>query len=256
MLKKVLEKYCPFLFSSKTYLAFGVEESPNKYPLNKARYVLMASYIHDEYLRRKRPIKVLDIGCHEGMMILYCRKNNSEVEFHGMDIRKERLDKALEKGYNSAILQDIRNRPLPYKDDFFDAAICSHIFEHLERPGEVLEELNRVMKKNGILLVGVPIGFLPAILWRRYITPLHDRTRRPEECSKRFGHMTFFTLPALKKLLKDHGFLTEVARGDFFIRSRKLFLENYKWWCEFNQWYGRLFPGILGHVTVRSRKKA
>ena len=253
MVKKLLEKSCPFLFSNKTYLAYGVEESPNKYPLNKARYVLMASYIHKEYLKKQRPIRVLDVGCHEGMMILYCRKNNTEVEFYGMDILQERLDKALEKGYRSTLLRDIRNRPFPYEDNFFDVAICSHILEHLEHPGEVLEELNRVMKKDGILLVGVPVGLLPFVLWREHITPLHDRRRKPQECLKRFGHVSFFTLPRLKKLLKRHGFITEVARAEFLIRSRRFFLENYKWWFDFNQWCGRLFPGVLGHVTVKSR---
>lgn len=253
MLKRFLEKRCPFLFSKRTYLAFGVEESPNKYPLDKARYVLMASYIHKEYQREKRPLKVLDIGCHEGMMILYCRKNNTEVEFYGMDILKERLDKALGRGYKSALLQDIRNRPFPYKDGFFDVVICSHILEHLKDPGEVLEELSRVMRKGAVLLAGVPVGILPAILWRRHITPLYDKTRKPEDCLKRFGHVSFFTLPGLKKLLKKHGFLTEDARGDYFIRSRRFFLENHKWWFDFNQWYGRIFPGIMGHVTVKSR---
>ncbi|MGB2705486.1 MAG: class I SAM-dependent methyltransferase [Candidatus Omnitrophota bacterium] len=253
MLKKFLERHCPFLFSQRTYLAFGVEESPNKYPLDKARYVLMASCIHEEYMRQKKPIKVLDIGCHEGMMILYCRKNNSEVEFYGMDILQERLNKALGRGYKSALIQDIRSRPFPYKDDFFDVVISSHILEHLERPGEVLGELNRVMKKGAVLLVGVPIGILPAILWRRYITPLYDKTRKPQDCLKRFGHVSFFTLARLKKLLKDHGFVTEDARGDYFIRSRRFFLENYKWWFDFNQLYGRIFPGITGHVTVKSR---
>ena len=259
MVKKFLEKRCPFLFSKKTHLAFGVEESPNKYPLDKARYVLMASYIHEEYLKLKRPVRVLDIGCHEGMMILYCKQNKSEVEFYGMDILKERLDKALKRGYKSALLQDIRNRPFPYKDDFFDVVICSHILEHLKRPGRALAELNRVMKQGAALLVGVPIGVLPAILWRRHVTPLYDRTRKPEDCLKRFGHVSFFTLPKLKKLLKDYGFATENARGDYFIRSRRFFLEDHKWWFDFNQWYGRIFPGIMGHVTVkahlRERKK-
>ena len=253
MVKKLLEKACPFMFSKKKYLAFGVEESPNRYPLDKARYLLMASYIHEEYRKLKRPVRVLDIGCHEGMMLLYCKKNNSAVEFYGMDILRERLDKALKRGYKSALLQDIRKRPFPYKEDFFDVVICSHILEHLECPAEVLEDLNRVMKKDAVLLVGVPVGPLPAILWRRHITPLYDKTRKPADCLARFGHVSFFTLRALKALLKQHGFQAERARADYLIRSRRFFLENYKWWFDFNQWCGKLFPGLLGHVTVKSR---
>jgi len=254
-IKHVLEKIFPFLFSNKTYLGHGVEETPTRHPLNKARYLTMASYIHDEYLKNRRPVRVLDIGCSEGMMLLYCRHNNTKTEFYGIDILPERKDKAMERGYQSVLLQDIRECPFEYEEGFFDVVICSHILEHLEHPGEILEKLNRIIKPDGLLLVGVPIGLLAGILWRRHITPILNPVNSKKEALKRFGHVTFFTLPELKKLLKDHGFLTEEAQGDYFIRSRRFFIENYKWWFDFNQWYGKLFPGVLGHVTVKSRRK-
>ena len=250
---KISQKLFPFLFSSKKYLAFGVEESPTQYPLEKARYLTMASYIHEESLKLNRPVTVLDIGCHEGMMLLYCQKNGSKVEFHGMDISQERLSTALKRGYQSVALQDIRNYPFPFPDGFFDVVVCSHILEHLEHPEKVLQELNRIMKKGGLFIVGVPIGLPPGILWRRHIVPLYNPAQRKKVVLRRFGHVSFFTLPGLKKLLQNHGFVTEIARGDYLFRSRKLFLENFKWWFDFNQWYGRVFPGHLGHVTVKSR---
>ncbi|OGW82269.1 MAG: hypothetical protein A3G33_11190 [Omnitrophica bacterium RIFCSPLOWO2_12_FULL_44_17] len=255
MLKKFLEKLFPFLFSSRTYLAYGVEEAPTKYPLDKARYPLMAAFIREEYLKLKRPIKVLDMGCHEGMMLLYTKQNQTDAEFYGMDILEERLNKAMQRGYQSVTRQDIQNFPYPFNNGFFDAVICSHILEHLEYPEKVLQELNRVMKRDGLLIVGVPVGLLPGILWRRYMTPMYNPWKRKKEVLKRFGHIQFFTLPVLKKLLKRYGFVTEEARGDFLIRARKFFLENYKWWYKFNQWYGKIFPGVLGHVTLKARFK-
>jgi|GEM_PF-1446092 len=255
MVKKFMERHLPFLFSNKAYLAYGVENSPTRYPLDKARYVLIASYIADEQARLKRPVRVLDIGCSEGMMILYCNKLLTPTEFYGMDILQERLDKALRRGYKSVLLQDIRKRPLPYKDGFFDVVICSHILEHLLDPGELLGELGRVMKDDALIIVGVPIGLLPGILWRRHITPLYSKRKSVEESLKRFGHVTFFTLPDLKKLLGRRRFVVESARGDYMIRARKFFLENYRWWYRLNQIYGRIFPGLWGHVTVKARFK-
>ena len=69
MIKKILKAIFPFLFSSKTYLAYGVEEAVNLYPLDKARYPLMASFIQQEFLRLKRPLRILDIGCRDGNML-------------------------------------------------------------------------------------------------------------------------------------------------------------------------------------------
>jgi len=254
MLKKLLQKFFPSLFSTTTYLSFGVEESPNKYPLEKARYLRMASYIHEEYLSKKRPLRVFDVGCSEGMMLLYCKKNNSEADFYGIDILEERKNKAIERGYKDVVLEDIRQCDFRrYGDDFFDVVICSHILEHLEHPGDVLEKIKGVMRDKGLLLAGVPIGLLPGMLWAKHITPIFNAKKRREEVLKRFGHVNFFTLLGLRKLLKRHGFVMEEARGDYFIRARKFFLENYRWWFEFNQWYGKLFPGVLGHVTVKAR---
>jgi len=253
LFKKILQKLFPFLFSKTTHLAYGVEESPNKYPLDKARYPLMASYIHEESLKHEAPLRILDIGCRDGNMSLYCNHNGSNVEFHGMDITQKDLEMAIDRGYKSGFQHDIRNHPFPYKDDYFDAVICSHILEHLESPGETLEELNRVMKNESLLIVGVPIGLLPGILWRRHITPLYNARKRKKEALRRFEHVSFFSLTELKKLLKKYGFRTEEARGNYVIRARKFFLEDQKWWYDFNQWWGKVFPGVLGHVTLKAR---
>ncbi len=253
-LKKIVEKIFPFLYSKKTYLAFGVEGSPTKYPLDKARYLRMASYIHEEYLSQKRTIKILDIGCSEGMMLLYAAHNGSKTEFHGIDILEERKQKALARGYRSVLLEDIRECRFDFPDGFFDVVICSHILEHLEDPGRLLDKLRPIVRDTGLLLVGVPVGLLPGVLWRQYVTPILNPINTREESLKRFGHVTFFTLPRLKMLLKKHGFRVDEARGDFLLRARRFFLENYKWWFDFNQLCGKIFPGVLGHVTVRAHK--
>jgi len=255
MFKKILQKLFPFLFSSTTHIAYGVEESPNKYPLDKARYPLMAEYIHEESLKHGRPLRILDIGCRDGNMMLYCEQNKSNVEFHGMDITEKDLETAKRRGYKTGHRHDIRNRPFPYEDNFFDAVICSHILEHLEHPEEVLDELHRIMKKEGMLIVGVPIGLLPGILWRRHITPLYNPRKRKAEALRRFEHVSFFSLPELKRLLAKYGFRTDEARGNYCIRARKFFLEDQKWWYDFNQWWGKVFPGVLGHVTLKTHRE-
>jgi SAM-dependent methyltransferase len=251
--KNTLKKWFPALFSSGTHLAFGVEESPNKYPLDKSRYLNLASYLHEEYLKRGRPLRILDIGCNEGMMLLYCNHNKTPVEFYGVDILEEKKQKSLARGYKAVLLKDIRECDFAEHKGFFDAVICSHILEHLEDPGKFLEAVKPAMAPESLLLVGVPIGLLPGILWRRHITPLYSPRHRKEAALKRFGHVSFFSLPELKKLLKQHGFIPETIRGDYLLRARGFFLEDHKWWFNFNQWWGRIFPGVIGAVTLKTR---
>lgn len=252
--KEALKNIFPGLFSSRTHLAYGVEESPNKYPLDKVRYVMIAEFLHQEYLKRGRPIRVLDIGCSEGMMILYSKKNNTQAEFYGIDILPERKAKAIARGYKDVWLKDIRQCDFGECRGRFDAVICSHILEHLEQPGDLLRKLTSVMSEDTLLIIGTPIGLLPGILWRKYISPLCRPWYNREAVLKRFGHVSFFTLSSLKKLLLTNRFHPEECRGEYLIRARGFFLEDHKWWFDFNQWYGRLFPGVLGYVVVKARR--
>lgn len=246
-------KFLPFLYSHSTYTAFGVEESPTKFPLSKSRFLRIASYIHEEYLKRGRPIRILDIGCNDGTISLYCQRLKTPVEFFGIDILPEKREACLKRGYRSVALEDIRNCPFDYPENFFNIVICSHILEHLEEPAALLKKLNKILQKDGLLLASVPAGPRICILWRQYVTPLYNRLSRHEECRKRFGHVSFFTLADVKKLFSDNAFKTEAICGDYFIRARGFFLENYQWWFDFNQWCGKVIPSLCGQVTLKSR---
>ncbi len=250
--KNFFKKFLPFLYSNTTYLAFGIEEAPTKFPLSKSRYLRMASYIHEEYLRQGRPVKVLDIGCNDGAIIFYCKKS-TPVEFYGIDVLPEKRDLCLKRGYRSVLLEDIRECAFDYPENFFDVVICSHILEHLEEPEALLKTLGKVMRKDSLLLVASPSGPLICMLWRRHVTPLYSQASRKEESLKRFGHVSFFTLSDLKKLLTKSDFKIEEVRGDYFIRARSFFIENYQWWFNFNQWCGKIAPIICGQVTLKNR---
>ncbi len=45
---------------------------------------------------------------------------------------------------------------LPFRETAFDAVICSEMLEHVIDPKSVLEEIQRILKPNGILLISVP----------------------------------------------------------------------------------------------------
>ena len=45
---------------------------------------------------------------------------------------------------------------LTFKDGSFDQAIMSHVIEHFEDPTELINEIKRVLKDNGTLIVAVP----------------------------------------------------------------------------------------------------
>lgn len=44
----------------------------------------------------------------------------------------------------------------PYKDEYFDSALCNQVLEHVFNPDEFLSEVNRVLKPGGKFLLTVP----------------------------------------------------------------------------------------------------
>jgi ubiquinone/menaquinone biosynthesis C-methylase UbiE len=57
---------------------------------------------------------------------------------------------------------------LPFLSEFFDVVIASHIIEHLPDPVAFLEELSRILKSGGLLLLSMPSGFEEARLSKHF----------------------------------------------------------------------------------------
>jgi SAM-dependent methyltransferase len=54
------------------------------------------------------------------------------------------------------VQHDLNSIPYPFADGEFDFILASHVLEHLDRPFVVMQELHRILKKDGILQVKVP----------------------------------------------------------------------------------------------------
>jgi SAM-dependent methyltransferase len=60
------------------------------------------------------------------------------------------------KEVNPDIVWDLNVLPYPFNDDEFDLVYASHVLEHLDNPVKVIEEIWRILKPNGMLIVKVP----------------------------------------------------------------------------------------------------
>lgn len=97
--------------------------------------------------------KVLDVGCGEGTLLELIRRKGNDVA--GVDISHSGVDKTKAKGV-ICFLADISNERLPFYDDEFDMVTCLETVEHVENPLRCLQEIKRVLKADGTLIISIP----------------------------------------------------------------------------------------------------
>jgi len=233
-------------------LAFGAELSSCRYRLTLARYASIAEFLGREIALSRRNLKLLDVACGQGRLILYGPFPG--LDFCGMDVSRSSLAEARERGYVQVVEGNVAQR-LPFPDATFDVIVCSHILEHLSKPQNLVAELFRMLRPGGLLVVGVPICLWWTRVLRIHLVPLLLPEKRPEVLAARFGHVQFFTLPALKTLLRQ--FQIEDIRGfRFFSAGRYLPLENWRWYYRLNAAWGKACPRLTSEVNVIARKPA
>jgi SAM-dependent methyltransferase len=91
--------------------------------------------------------KALDIGCGIGDMLSY-RENTI-----GLDINPLNVNYCKKKKLEAFLMKKGR---VPFKDQSFDSVLLDNVLEHISTPTLLFNEIKRVLKTNGILLIGVP----------------------------------------------------------------------------------------------------
>jgi SAM-dependent methyltransferase len=83
-----------------------------------------------------------------------------------------------------------------FENDFFDVIILNNVLEHLFDPKTTLNEINRILKNNGTLVIGIPnANSFEAKIFKKYWSAW-DLPR----------HLYHFTPNTIKSLLNKTGF--------------------------------------------------
>ena len=138
--------------------------------------------------------RILDVGCGDGKFLWALdsrRWDRTGVEFSEETVRlvNERIDglKLIEGNIFSSELME----------NAFDVVTFWHVLEHLPRPQEVLERVQRLLSPGGWVFISLPnINSLQARLFRRYWYAFDDVPR----------HLYHFAPEPLERLLREKDF--------------------------------------------------
>lgn len=170
-----------------------------------------------------KPLKdlpVLDIGCSWGAMLLTMKEIGFE-ELYGVDSDQfdtSRLQNIStyksywgnEKGKLRFSICDVSSQDLPFESDFFSIVLINQVIEHLHNPSKILKEIFRVLKKDGLVLVGTPnVAMLKNRLYlltgKSNYYPLKEFLDFRID-SKFVGHVREYTLDELSYMVNREGF--------------------------------------------------
>lgn len=188
----------------------------NSQEFNDARYGKVFSPEVSDHTRIEHYIKlvgkgkkILDVGCWDGTIAAILRDGGNSVK--GVEISDKAIELAKAKGLE-VFKADLTGNWAKGINEKFDLVMAGEIIEHVFDTDLFLQNIKKVLKKNGELIVSTPNV---ASLGRRLML-LFGKSPNLEFTARNYdsGHVRYFTLETLCTLLKQNGFRVDVATSN------------------------------------------
>ena len=151
----------------------------------------------------EHPGKILDIGCGSGKFLFEMKKKGWEV--YGVEVNESAAKLGNELENLNIHCGNLLTSKFP--SNSFDYIRSNHSFEHMMNPIEVLNEIHRIIKPDGKLMIGVPnIDSFNARVFKKYWWYLGAP-----------AHTFNYSVSTLSQILNKTGFKVEKIsyNGDF-----------------------------------------
>ena len=142
--------------------------------------------------------KVLDAGCGDGFFSNQLTFFGEVKDITGIDISEKAIEMALEKYPENKFRQASLDK-IPFENASFDSIVMVEVIEHLIDIDGTLEDLSRVLKPGGLLLITTTdFNWLKAVTIAMFYFEKYFYPTNP--------HIRFFTKATLAEGLLVHGF--------------------------------------------------
>ena len=174
---------------------------------------MLAAILRDHHA----PAVVLDLGCGDGSALATAARLIPGHHVAGIDWSADALRQAKTKGL--ATVRGTLETRLPIADRKADVVIMSELIEHLVDPDSALDEVRRVLRPGGALLLSTPnlAAWYNRGLLAAGIQPVFSEVSlravfgRPGSVVA--GHLRLFTRRALTEFLTASGFRCVTVAG-------------------------------------------
>ena len=161
-----------------------------------------------------KKLKVLDLGCYTGVVLDELKKKGHEVI--GAELSEYGINECKRKEI-PVLKYDLNVYPYPFKSESYDVIICAEVIEHLIVPDLILNEIRRILKKDGILILTTPNL---AALTRRIKLLLGRNPNIDVSLENSSGHVRYYTFSSIIGLLNKYKFKIDKQESDFILLKR------------------------------------
>ncbi len=196
--------------------------------------------------------KLCDIGCGRGALIQRLQKHH---EVFGCEYEAGAVEVCVAAGLRVMRVDLNNDDALPFSSKF-DVIVISEVCEHLLDPRNAIRLARNALAPGGTLIVTVPnavplfvrmaVPFGRTLEWLHYPSPDTELT----------GHVRFYTIRSMSRLLNEEGLSVTDVRGVSF-RMNGYFWERVCFWvakffmkkmktapARVDAWLGRKMPGL------------
>lgn len=173
-------------------------------------------------MRRERehgdPRRILDIGSGAGVGASLIARTLRAEEVVCIDLSVAALQEVRRSGF-APLIASAEGHRLPFPDATFDVVILDEVIEHLVDTDSIMEEIHRVLRADGQLLISTPnlaswfnrisllLGVQPAF------SEVSFRKVYGRPGSGLVGHLRLFTKRAFVEFVNDNGFTATKVVG-------------------------------------------
>lgn len=148
-------------------------------------------------LQSKKPLQVIELGCGEGYSTKRLHKMlPSNARFSASEYVGKLVPVAQKLNPKVKVIEESVYE-LTHKDKTFDVVFLLEVLEHLDYPDKALEEIGRVLKDDGVLILGVP----REPLWRMLNMA---RGKYLKDFGNTVGHLNHWSARGLEKFVEEH----------------------------------------------------
>jgi SAM-dependent methyltransferase len=107
-------------------------------------------------ITERKTVKAIELGCGEGFSTeRLCDMLPKNVQLDASEFVAELVPKAQKRNPSVKVIQESVYE-MKHKDNSYDLIFLLEVMEHLDYPDQALQEIARILKPDGFLVLGVP----------------------------------------------------------------------------------------------------